>query len=133
MQRGLLRCGALLSEKQRYISMAHQVINAVALRHDAEITLSTVKDRLDGEPVTKTRKVSDLYRKLSRPVVGTETLETYLKMSRDQQTVLKVVGGFLSGGSTDGRRSARSIVEFGLLVLDIDRGDDTLPLRIECR
>lgn len=58
--------------------------------------------------------------KLKTPVRTKETHKEYLSMSKDDQGIIKDVGGFVGGTINGGRRSINSIISRSCLTLDID-------------
>lgn len=64
-----------------------------------------------------------LVEKMSHPVVTSESMSDYRAMSRERQTAVKDVGGFVGGYLTNGRRSANSVGERSLVTLDYDDFD----------
>lgn len=63
---------------------------------------------------------SELFDKISTPTVTSETFNTYLSLSSDQQDALKDVGGFVGGELKDGRRKKGNVLNRSLLALDAD-------------
>ena len=63
-----------------------------------------------------------------------ETVEEYKKMTKDQQSNIKDVGGFVAGELKDGRRNNQSVLSRDMITLDADFADkDFLDLiRITC-
>lgn len=64
-----------------------------------------------------------LVERMSHPVVTSETMGDYRAMTRERQTAIKDVGGFVGGYLTGGKRSATSVHERSLLTLDYDDFD----------
>lgn len=64
-----------------------------------------------------------LVERLRRPVVTSESMSDYRQMSRERQTAVKDVGGFVGGYLTNGRRAASSVGERSLVTLDYDDFD----------
>lgn len=65
----------------------------------------------------------ELTLRLSAPTETYESAETYATMSRDRQTDIKDVGGFVGGYLTEGIRKAGSVEFRTLLTLDYDSFD----------
>lgn len=66
--------------------------------------------------------------KLTTPVVGEESMEEYLALTRNEQLELKDVGGFLPGELKGSRRKNDNVENICMLSLDIDFGDEeTIP------
>lgn len=64
-----------------------------------------------------------LVERMRQPVVTSETMSDYRAMSRERQTAVKDVGGFVGGYLTNGRRAASSVGERSLVTLDYDDFD----------
>lgn len=56
-----------------------------------------------------------------------ETAREYKSMSKDEQSALKDVGGFVGGRLKDGVRNKASVLDRGLVTLDADYADAGLP------
>ena len=52
-----------------------------------------------------------------------ETVEEYKKMTKDQQSNIKDVGGFVAGELKDGRRNNQSVLSRSMITLDADFAD----------
>ena len=63
---------------------------------------------------------SEFTARLKTPVRSTESLESYLKLSKAKQDELKDVGGFVGGTFRDDRRKASNLSGRDLLTLDMD-------------
>lgn len=61
-----------------------------------------------------------LVQKLSTPVVTAETYKQFMGFSKDDQSKIKDVGGFVGGFLTNGRRDKASVLYRQLLTLDVD-------------
>jgi predicted P-loop ATPase len=71
---------------------------------------------------------SQLVDRLTTVVKTTETLSTYLKASREEQSKIKDIGGFVGGYINGGKRKVTNILYRQLLTLDIDFGHKDLWL-----
>lgn len=60
--------------------------------------------------------------KLKTPVRTNETFKEYLGMSKDDQGIVKDVGGFVGGIIQGGRRGINSVTSRSILTLDVDFG-----------
>ena len=73
---------------------------------------------------TKWRNVDmswdDLVHRLSEPLRTHETMREYRAMSKDEQGVVKDIGGFVGGQLNSGRRTNGAIVDRRLVTLDAD-------------
>lgn len=87
---------------------------------DRQIVISVGNSRrsIQWSPVTMT--VSELYKKLSAPQRGAETLDQYFKMPKKQQDALKDVGGFVGGTLNGSHRKANAVTGRDLITLDFD-------------
>ena len=63
---------------------------------------------------------SALVQKLSEPVVTAETYKQFMHATKDEQSKIKDVGGFVGGFLTNGRRDKSSVLYRQLITLDID-------------
>lgn len=88
--------------------------------NDRQITISVGASRKDTAWVQTPMTVSELYRKLSEPVRGTETYDAYMKLPKAKQDDLKDVGGFVGGSMNGQRRKAENITGRDLISLDFD-------------
>lgn len=61
-----------------------------------------------------------LVQKLSEERKTTETFKEYLSATRDEQTKIKDVGGYVGGYLKNGKRSPQAVVHRQLLTLDVD-------------
>lgn len=85
-------------------------------------TLSIAVGLNVSSKVWKNTKIawSDLVQKLSTPVVTTETYKRFMSATKDEQSKIKDVGGFVGGFLTNGRRDKTSVLYRQLITLDID-------------
>ena len=63
---------------------------------------------------------SDLVQKLATPVVTAETYKRFMGATKDEQSKIKDVGGFVGGFLTNGKRDKTSVLYRQLLTLDVD-------------
>lgn len=63
---------------------------------------------------------SGLVQKLATPVVTTETYKRFINATKEEQSKIKDVGGFVGGFLTNGRRDKTSVLYRQLITLDID-------------
>lgn len=88
--------------------------------NDRKIVISVGASRKSINWQRQELNFSDFIGRLKKPIRSTETLETYLKMSKTKQDELKDIGGFV-GGSLKGLRRKSDSVEFrDLITLDFD-------------
>lgn len=95
------------------------------IKHDALITIAFGKSRKDTNWKNKEMLWSEFVGRLSKTTRTHETVAEYRKMSKDQQSELKDVGGFVGGVLKGGRRKADAVVWRQVLTLDADfvKGD----------
>lgn len=63
---------------------------------------------------------SNLVQKLATPVVTAETYRQFMNATKDEQSKIKDVGGFVGGFLTNGRRDKTNVLYRQLITLDID-------------
>lgn len=63
---------------------------------------------------------SELVNKLSKPVVTNETYKRFMEASKEEQSKIKDVGGFVGGFLTNGRRDKSNVLYRQLVTLDVD-------------
>lgn len=63
---------------------------------------------------------SALVQKLSEPVITAETYKQFMHATKDEQSKIKDVGGFVGGFLTNGRRDKSNVLYRQLITLDID-------------
>lgn len=94
--------------------------------HDANLSIAV------GLSVTskvwKNTKItwSALVQKLSEPVVTAETYKQFMHATKDEQSKIKDVGGFVGGFLTNGRRDKSNVLYRQLIALDIDFSHENL-------
>lgn len=94
--------------------------------HDANLSIAI------GLSVTskvwKNTKItwSALVQKLSEPVVTAETYKQFMHATKDEQSKIKDVGGFVGGFLTNGRRDKSNVLYRQLIALDIDFSHENL-------
>ena len=62
----------------------------------------------------------EILNKFKNPVITSETQEEYFSMSKDEQSDIKDVGGFVPGKLKNGERTSSSIISRNMITLDID-------------
>lgn len=63
---------------------------------------------------------SNLVQKLATPVVTAETYKRFMSATKEEQSKIKDVGGFVGGFLTNGRRDKANVLYRQLITLDID-------------
>ena len=91
-----------------------------------EYDIATAKTRLAKE--WKNRKVTweQFVKKCSKTKRTGETLEQYARMSKNEQSGIKDVGGFVGGYLNDGARRKGYVAHRSMITLDIDNGTPNL-------
>lgn len=93
---------------------------AEKLKYDASLNIATGLNV--ASKVWKNTKTtwSELVERLSKPVVTNETYKRFMEASKDEQSKIKDVGGFVGGFLTNGRREKANVLYRQLVTLDID-------------
>lgn len=90
------------------------------MTNDRKIIISAGASRVAKVWTRQTLLLSELYTRLATPARGTEALETYLSLPKNQQDTLKDVGGFVGGALNGPRRKAGAVAGRDILTLDLD-------------
>ena len=85
-----------------------------------DITISVGESKRATRWVPKTVSWERLCKKLSTPIVTSETAAEYAAMSKDQRGNIKDVGGYVGGRIDGGVRRAGNITDRQLICLDAD-------------
>lgn len=90
------------------------------LGHDANLSIAVGLSV--ASKVWKNTKIawSALVQKLSEPVITAETYKQFMHATKDEQSKIKDVGGFVGGFLTNGRRDKSNVLYRQLIALDID-------------
>lgn len=90
------------------------------LEYDGNLSIATGFNV--SSKVWKNTKItwSALVNKLAEPVVTAETYKQFMHASKDEQSKIKDVGGFVGGFLTNGRREKTNVLYRQLITLDID-------------
>lgn len=90
------------------------------LEHDANLSIAVGLSV--ASKVWKNTKItwSTLVQKLSEPVITAETYKQFMHATKDEQSKIKDVGGFVGGFLTNGRRDKSNVLYRQLIALDID-------------
>jgi len=88
-----------------------------------DITISVGESKKATRWVPKTVSWERLVRKLSTPVITSETVAEYAAMTKDQRGEVKDVGGYVGGRIEGGVRRAGNISDRQLICLDADYAD----------
>lgn len=90
------------------------------LKNDTSIDISVGLSFNSRVWKNKTVKWSKLVKKLSEPIITSETYKQFIAANKDEQGRIKDVGGFVGGALMNGKRKKDSVKYRQLLTLDID-------------
>lgn len=106
------------------------------LKFDFDLDIATAHSRLAKRWKNFTWKWSDILAKCAETKRTGETMKEYLRMSRQEQSNIKDVGGFVGGYLSGGIRKASNVLYRSLVTLDIDYGTpdvwDDFTLNFDC-
>lgn len=106
------------------------------LRFDFELDIATAHSRLSKKWRNKSWKWSEILAKCTEPTRTGESMREYLRMSREEQSNVKDVGGFVGGYLANGIRRTTNVLYRTLVTLDIDYGTadvwDDFTLNFDC-
>lgn len=94
----------------------------IILKHDIEIDLATAHSRMAKRWKNRHWKWSELVNKCAETQRTEETAAEYARMSRDEQSNIKDVGGFVGGYLNNGARKNANVLYRSVATLDIDYG-----------
>lgn len=94
------------------------------IKHDIILNIAIGKSRKDQHWKNKTWKWSELVERLSETTRTHETVKDYFAATKDRQSEIKDVGGFVAGFIKNGRRLAGNVTARSALTLDLDYADD---------
>lgn len=98
---------------------------------EAKIVISIGRNRRDKMWRIQEMTWSQLVERLSRFKTGDETHQEYLNKSKDEQSELKDIGGFVGGAVNGGRRVIGSVATRTLFTGDADHADDSFLFNAE--
>ena len=90
---------------------------------EPKYSIATGKSRFERVWRNVSLTWDELRERLRTPVVTPETMADFRAMSREKQTAVKDVGGFVGGYLTGGKRSAGAVYVRSLVTLDYDDFD----------
>ena len=106
------------------------------LTHDLEIDIATAHSRMAKKWRNKSWKWSEIVKRCSETKRTEETMREYLRMSREEQSRIKDVGGFVGGYLAQGTRKTTCVLYRTLVTLDLDyaTGDvwEDFTLNFDC-
>lgn len=95
---------------------------AIKLKYDFEIDLATAHSRVSKKWHNRHWHWSELLEKCSTTARTNETAAEYARMSREEQSNVKDVGGFVGGYLSGGVRKNTNVMYRSVATLDIDYG-----------
>lgn len=106
------------------------------IKYDFDVDIATAHSRLSKKWRNKSWKWSDILAKCAETKRTGETMKEYLRMSRQEQSNIKDVGGFVGGYLSGGIRKAANVLYRSMVTLDIDYGTpdvwDDFTLNFDC-
>lgn len=109
---------------------------AAKLKYDFDLDIATAPSRLSKKWRNKSWKWSDILAKCADTKRTDESMREYLRMSREEQSSVKDVGGFVGGYLSGGTRKTANVLYRTLVTLDIDYGTadvwDDFTLSFDC-
>ena len=96
------------------------------LTHDFDLDVATAHSRLSKKWKNKKWKWSEIVKKCSDTRRTDESVAEYMKMTRDEQSNVKDVGGFVGGYLTSGTRKTENVIWRSMATLDIDYGTNNV-------
>lgn len=94
----------------------------IQVKYDLEVDLATAHSRLSKHWKNRIWKWSELVNKCAETRRTGESVKEYQKMSREEQSDVKDVGGFVGGYLTGGIRKTPNVMYRTVATLDIDYG-----------
>lgn len=92
------------------------------LAHDFQLDIATAHSRLSKKWKNKKWKWSELVARCGETKRTGESVKEYLKMTREEQSDIKDVGGFVGGYLSGGTRKTANVMWRSVATLDIDYG-----------
>ncbi len=106
------------------------------LKFDFDLDIATAHSRLSKKWRNKSWKWSEILAKCADTKRTGESVREYLRMSREEQSSVKDVGGFVGGYLSNGTRKTANVLYRTLVTLDIDYGTadvwDDFTLNFDC-
>ena len=101
-------------------------MSQIKLNNDFPIDIATAHSRLSKKWKNKATTWAKLVERCSETKRTTESVSEYAKMSRDEQSGIKDVGGFVGGYLSGGTRKTANVMWRSIATLDIDYGTPDL-------
>ena len=106
------------------------------LRFDPELEIAVAPCRLSKKWQNKTWRWSEILERCAETKRTGESMREYLRMSREEQSSIKDVGGFVGGYLANGVRKTANVLSRSMVTLDIDFGTpdvwDDFTLNFDC-
>lgn len=108
----------------------------IRLDHDFDVEIATAHSRLSKKWRNKTIKWSQFVKKCLEVTRTPETHVEYMRMSREEQSNIKDVGGFVGGFLANGVRKTGNVLDRSMVTLDLDAASpetwDDFTLNFDC-
>lgn len=108
----------------------------IAVKYDSQLDIATAHSRLAKTWRNKPWKWSDILSRCAETRRTSESVKEYMRMSREEQSSVKDVGGFVGGYLSNGLRKTANVIYRTLVTLDIDYGTpdvwDDFTLNYDC-
>lgn len=92
------------------------------LKNDFELDIATAHSRLSKKWKNRAWLWSEILSRCAETTRTKETVREYLRMSREEQSDIKDVGGFVGGYLSGGTRKTANVLYRTIVTLDIDYG-----------
>ena len=96
------------------------------LKHDFTLDIATAHSRLSKKWKNKKWQWSELVARCSETKRTGESVKEYMKMTREEQSDIKDVGGFVGGYLSGGTRKTANVMWRSVATLDVDYGTANL-------
>ncbi|MDO4594473.1 MAG: virulence-associated E family protein [Tissierellia bacterium] len=83
-------------------------------------TIAVANSRFQKQRNNKEFSWNDFAKVLSNTIYTNERQDQYFKLSKDEQSKIKDIGGFVTGYLKDGKRSNRNVIYRSMITLDLD-------------
>lgn len=111
-------------------------VSPIKLNHDFDLDIATAPSRLSKKWRNRSWRWSEVLAKCAETTRTGETVGEYLRMSHEEQSSVKDVGGFVGGYLANGIRKTANVIYRTLVTLDIDYGTadvwDDFTLNFDC-
>lgn len=112
------------------------MVSSISLKYDGEVHIATFSSRMVKRGKNKSLQWSEFLDSVLTTTKTKETLQEYMKMSKDEQDRIKDVGAYVGGWLKEGSRKAENLEHRTLLTLDADFAQpdlvDTVDLVYGC-